>query len=235
MRAISRTTAITLTCLLAGVALVGCGGGDDEPAQKSADAMLDEANTRMGELKSLTIEISNEVGADTVTWQMTTDLKSRCKVRNTFSRSGTLEQIRIGETDYVRPDKAYLETWSGNDLGTARPGKWAKVPVAEAKPGGGLSQCTRPFESFGKATKGESTRIDGREALGVRVTDPSDKEGAYTFYVATEGEPYLLKAVYKGGEGGKQLTTTSFSDFDEPLDIRPPASAEVLDMSDVTG
>ncbi|WP_405661153.1 hypothetical protein OG379_09515 [Streptomyces sp. NBC_01166] len=223
---------MTLACLLAGVALVGCGGGDDEAAQKSADAMLDEANTRMSKLSSLTIEITNEVGDDTVTWQMTTDLKNRCQVKNTFSRSGTLEQIRIGETDYVRPDKAYLETWSGNDLGTARPGKWAKVPVAESKPGGGLSQCTRPFESFGTVTKGESTRIDGRKALGLKVTDPSDKGGKYTFYVATEGEPHLLKAVYKGGEGGKQLTTTSFSHFDEPLDIRPPASAQVLDMSE---
>ncbi|MER5553824.1 hypothetical protein ABT001_19495 [Streptomyces sp. NPDC002793] len=235
MRAIYRTTAITLTSLLAGVALVGCGGGDDEPAQKSADAMLDEANTRMGELRSLTIEITNEVGDDTVTWQMTTDLKNRCKVRNTFSRSGTLEQIRIGETDYVRPDTDYLEAWSGNDLDAAKPNVWAKVPVSRSKPGDGLSQCTRPFESFGKATKGEATHIDGREALGLKVTDPSDKEGAYTFYVATEGEPHLLKAVYKGGGDGKQLTTTSFSDFDEPLDIRPPASAEVLDMSDVTG
>ncbi|MEV8228168.1 hypothetical protein AB0P41_19290 [Streptomyces sp. NPDC079167] len=226
---------MTLTCLLTGAALAGCGGDGDEAAQKPADAMLDAANARMGELKSLTIKITNKVGDDTVTWRMTTDLKSRCQVKNTYSRSGTLEQIRIGETDYVRPDKAYLETWSGNDLDTAGPGKWAKVPVAEAKPGGGLSQCTRPFESFGTVTKGESTRIDGREALGLKVTDPSDKGGTYTFYVATEGEPYLLKAVYKGGEGGKQLTTTSFSDFDEPLDIQPPDSAEVLDMSDATG
>ncbi|MFJ4836557.1 hypothetical protein [Streptomyces sp. NPDC088746] len=223
---------MTLTAVLAGVALAGCGGGDDGPAQKSAAELLDEANTRMSELSSLSIEITNTVGDDHVTWRMTTDLKNRCQVKNTFSRSGTLEQIRIGETDYVRPDKAYLETWSGTDLGTARPGKWAKVPVAESKPGGGLSQCTRPFESFGTATKGEATRIGGREALGLNVTDPSDKEGTYTFYVATEGEPHLLKAVYKSG---KQVTTTSFGDFDKPLDIRPPASAEVLDMSDATG
>ncbi|MFB4425432.1 hypothetical protein C5F59_030640 [Streptomyces sp. QL37] len=227
-----RTKSVTLACLMSGLALVGCGGGGGGVSEKSAADLLDEANARMEELSSLTIKITNTVGDDQVTWRMTTDLKNRCQVKNTFSASGTLEQIRIGETDYVRPDKAYLETWSGNDLGAARPGKWAKVPVAESKPGGGLSQCTRPFESFGTATKGEATRIDGREALGLRVTDPSDKEGTYTFYVATEGEPYLLKAVYKGGEGGKQLTTTSFSDFDEPLDIRPPASTEVLDMGE---
>ncbi|MET9590430.1 hypothetical protein ABZY45_05605 [Streptomyces sp. NPDC006516] len=232
MRTVHRTMAVTLTSLLAGAALAGCGGDGGGTAQKSASEMLDEANARMEKLSSLTIEISNTVGDDRVTWRMTTDLKSRCQVRNTFSRSGTLEQIRIGETDYVRPDKAYLETWSGNDLGDAEPGVWAKVPVAESKPGGGLSQCTRPFESFGTATKGEATRVEGREALGLKVTDPSDKEGTYTFYVATEGEPHLLKAVYKSG---KQVTTTSFGDFDKPLDIQPPDAAEVLDMSDATG
>ncbi|MEU9061244.1 hypothetical protein AB0D13_20900 [Streptomyces sp. NPDC048430] len=225
---------MTLACLMSGLALAGCGGGDGGVAQKSAADLLDEANARMEKLSSLTIKITNTVGDDHVTWEMTTDLKSRCKVRNTYSRSGTLEQIRIGETDYVRPDTKYLEAWSGNQLGAARPNVWAKVPVARSKPGDGLSQCTRPFETFGTATKGEATRVGGREALGLKVTDPADKDGAYVFYVATNGEPHLLKAVYKGGEGGKQLTTTLFGDFDEPLDIRPPASAEVLDMSDVT-
>ncbi|MEK8142568.1 hypothetical protein NKH18_10270 [Streptomyces sp. M10(2022)] len=184
----------------------------------------------MDKLSSVTIEITNTVGDGSGTWRMTTDLKSRCKVKGTRPGTGTLEQIRIGKTDYVRPDKDYLETWSGNDLGTARRDTWAKVPVARSKPGDGLSQCTWPFESFGTVTKGKATRISGREALGLKVTDPADKEGKYTFYVATEGEPHLLKAVY---QGGKQVTTTSFSDFDEPLAIRPPAAATVLDMSDV--
>ncbi|MFC8589799.1 hypothetical protein [Streptomyces atroolivaceus] len=224
---------MTLACLLTGAALLGCEDEDDGPAKKSAKDLIDEANARMGKLSSLTIEMTNTVGDTTMAWRMTTDLKSRCKVKLTLPGAGTLEQIRIGETDYVRPDKKYLETWSGDDLGAARPGAWAKVPVARSKPGDGLSRCTRPFESFGTATKGEATRIGGRDALRLNVTDPADEGGTYTFYVATEGEPHLLKVVQD--KGAERLTTTSFSKFDEPLDIRPPASAEVLDMSDVTG
>lgn len=91
MRTVRRTTALVLTCLLAGAALAGCGGGADDAADKSAADLLDEANATMGELSSLTIEITNEAGDDTATWRMTTDLKSRCQVRNTFSGSGTLE------------------------------------------------------------------------------------------------------------------------------------------------
>ncbi|MFE0652655.1 hypothetical protein ACFVZH_29180 [Streptomyces sp. NPDC059534] len=60
------------------------------------------------------------------------------------------------------------------------------------------------------------------------VTDEADQGGRYTFYVATEGKPYILKVVYKGA--GRQ-STTSYSAFDEPLDVRPPAEADILDMS----
>jgi hypothetical protein len=69
----------------------------------------------------------------------------------------------------------------------------------------------------------------------VHVTDKADKadkEGTYTFYVATEGRPYLLRTVHKGGGN---VTTTSFSAFGEPLDVRPPASARVVDKADVEG
>lgn len=60
------------------------------------------------------------------------------------------------------------------------------------------------------------------------VSDKADKEGTYTFYVATEGKPYILKVTYKGT--GYQ-STTLFGDFDRPVDVRPPAKADVLDAS----
>lgn len=52
------------------------------------------------------------------------------------------------------------------------------------------------------------------------VTDKAEKSGTYAFYVATEGEPCILKTVYKGADLD---TTTTFSAFDKPLDVRPPA------------
>lgn len=55
--------------------------------------------------------------------------------------------------------------------------------------------------------------------------------GTYTFHVATEGEPHLLKVVY---EGADYDTTTSFTGFDEPLDIKAPDPAEVIDAEEAT-
>ncbi|MEU5661029.1 hypothetical protein [Streptomyces longwoodensis] len=73
---------------------------------------------------------------------------------------------------------------------------------------------------------GRPTEINGVAAMSLEVTDATS--GAYTFYVATEGRPYLLKVVYKDAE---MDTTTSFSAFDEPLHVHPPDQAKVLDLS----
>lgn len=218
-------------CLLTGAALTGCGGGDGG-TEKSAADLLDEANDTMRALRSVTVEMTNTAHKGTVTTLLRTDLKSRCTAKTTWATNGSLEQIRIGETDYVRPDETYLENWRGRPVAGVRPKQWVKVPAAEAQPGDGLAACTWPFTSFGKAEKGETTRIGGREAIALSVTDEADKEGTYTFYVATEGKPHLLRAVYKGGGN---LTTTSFSAFDEPLVVRPPASEGVVDSGDVEG
>lgn len=229
MRTKAMTTA--LACLLTGAVLTGCeaaGGG----AEKSAADLLDEANRAMRALRSVTVDMSNTPDNDrdgTVTSRLRTDLKDRCTTKTTWAENGSLEQIRIGETDYVRPDETYLENWSGKPVAD-RPKQWAKVPADDARPGDGLAACTWTFESFGTARKGGATRVGDREAIAVHVTDKADKEGTYTFYVATEGKPYLLRTVYKGGGN---VTTTSFSAFDEPLDVRPPASAQVVDKADI--
>ncbi|MGW6731803.1 hypothetical protein [Streptomyces sp. NPDC055013] len=232
MRTIPMTAA--LLCLCTGVALTGCGAGDGG-SEKSAADLLDEANDTMRDLRYVTVEMTSTADGGKVTTRLRTDLKDRCTAKTTWGDNGSLEQIRIGETDYVRPDGTYLEKWRGRPVADVRPKQWVKVPADEAQPGDGLAACTWPFESFGEAKKGEAARVGGREALALHVTDKADKAdkgGTYTFYVATEGEPHLLKTVYKGGGN---VTTTSFSAFDEPVDVRPPASAQVLDKADVAG
>ncbi|MDQ0753821.1 outer membrane lipoprotein-sorting protein [Streptomyces africanus] len=226
MRAMGTVTTTALACLLAGAALTGCGaGGTGE--EKSAGDILDEANATMRKLNSVTVDITNRTtSGGSVTNRLVTDLDSRCRSRTTWSRGGTLEQIRLGETDYVRPDRAYLQKWKNYPGLTGEQKLWVRTPVDPAgRGGGGLASCERPFDSFGTARKGGSTRVEGTKAVELIVTDKADKKGTYTFYVAAEGKPYLLRTVYKSAA---QHTTTSFSAFDEPLDIRAPKAGEVL-------
>ncbi|MDX3386486.1 hypothetical protein PV682_34310 [Streptomyces niveiscabiei] len=211
-----------VTVAVAGL-LGGCADGGGS-AEKSAAELFDEANSTMNGLRSVTVEMTNAAPGGTVTTRLRTDLKERCAVRTTWAGKGSLEQIRVGGTDYVRPDAKYLESWKGEKLPGLKVGLWVKRPVSEARPGEGLAECGWPFESFGTAMKGETTRIGGRKAIELAVEDEADG-GTYTVHVAAEGEPYLLRVVHKGGGN---VTTTSFSAFGEALDIQAPA--EVLDI-----
>lgn len=223
-----RTRATALTAALACLVVAGCtGGGDGGAPERSAQEILDGANKTMSELTSVTVEgkTTNAKGQG-FTGSLTTDLRSRCTSTSTWNWNGaSLEQIRIGETDYVRPNRAYIEWWSDKPMGGAQD-TWIKTPASEAERGDGLSDCPRDFTSFGTTKKGEPTEVDGTPALALIVTDKSVKTGKYTFYVATEGKPYILKVVYKGTDFH---TTTTYSGFDKPVDVQPPA--KVLDAS----
>lgn len=228
MRTISTAVTATLACLALGAAAAGC-TDDSTAAELSADQMLEKANATMRGLTSVTIDAATTVTAgDDYSSRLRTDLQGKCVFKMTSATGASLEQIRIGGTDYVRPNRVYLEQ-SGQGMADGKDQKlWVKVPASQAEPGDGLTECKHPFTHFGVATKGEPTKVNGNQAIPLVVTDKTDKGGSYTFYVATEGKPYILKVVYKGA---RFHSTTSFSAFDEPLDVRPPAQAEVLSRS----
>ncbi|WP_329120666.1 hypothetical protein [Streptomyces sp. NBC_01465] len=224
MRTTSTTAATAaLACLLVGAAATGCTDGSSAE-KRSADRMLDDANGAMRTLKSVTIDATGNGTSS----RLTTDLKGRCAFRTTAAKGAVLEQIRIGKTDYVRPNRAYLEAWRHQPAGATEQKRWIKTPSSNSEPGDGLAECTQPFASYGKATKGEPTKVNGTPAISLLVTDEAAKDGTFTFYIATEGKPYILKVAYKGPDF---VTTTTYSAFDKPLNVRPPAKADVLDMS----
>lgn len=202
-------------------AMTGCSDGT-AAEELSAGQMLDDANDTMNALKSVTVEaVTIKAAGDRYSSRVTTDLKGRCTSKTTWPNGAALEQIRISETDYVRPNRTYIDKWSGRaTAGAKKQDVWIKAPTSKAEPGDGLVACPREFASFGTAKKGELTKVDGRPAIELVVTDKAEKSGTYAFYVATEGEPCILKTVYKGADLD---TTTTFSAFDKPLDVRPPA------------
>ncbi|MEU7058468.1 hypothetical protein [Streptomyces sp. NPDC046197] len=218
-----------LVCLAMGVSVAGC--ANDTTAEKpSAGQLLDNANHTMSALRSVTIDTHTGATAmDGYYNHVTTDLKSTCASTTTWSTGGArFDQIRIGGTDYIRPNRAYLELAGKKMAGTKEQSRWIRTPADEADEKDGVTDCKWPFASFGTATKGEPTKVDGSPAIPLVVTDKADEGGSYTFYVATEGKPYILKVDYKSAA---RRSTTSFSAFDKPLEVRPPARADVLDGS----
>jgi hypothetical protein len=229
MRTKSSVVTAALGCLLVGAAVAGCSTDGATAEGPSAKQMLDDANDTMKALKSVTIDgdITETAASGPFSTHLTTDLKGRCAGKTNWDTGASFEQIRIGATAYLRPNRAYLEREGETVTNAKEYERWLETPVDLAGPG--LLDCTRPFTSFGKATKGQPAKVNGRTAIALMVTDKEDKGGTFTFYVASEGKPYILKVVYKGPS---HQSTTTFSAFDKPLDVRAPAKADLLYASE---
>ncbi|MFI1016049.1 hypothetical protein [Streptomyces sp. NPDC020965] len=193
--------------------------------------MLGEANKTMKSLQAVTI--TGRVTMEEDRWgstRMRTDLKGTCSFTSAGSTGEKLEQIRIGDTDYIRPNLKHMQLSGMVTKGLKDQKNWAKTTVDPATPAGenGLTDCTHHFASFGKAVKGKSGKIDGVPTTSLIVTDKADKGSTYTFHVATEGKAHIYRVVYKSPDF---RNVTSFSDFDTPLNVEPP-KANVVDLSD---
>lgn len=238
-----RASAVALALLL-GCAATGCAGTHADPRPRTvadprtAGQLLDSANRTMKALRSVTIstETTAPNGGRIFLSRKSTDLKRRCAYRATFRSGAEMEQLRTGGTDYIHGNDRYFEIWGRDMVPAMRQKPWLKSPVSAERDADGLQECTWPFTSFGKPTKGARTELAGRPAIPVEVRDkpgqsPFAREpGTYTFYIAAEGTPYLLKLGYKGPHNH---VTTVFSDFGKPLDLHTPAPADTLDLSTV--
>jgi hypothetical protein len=196
---------------------------------RSAKELLNEANRTMKALTSVTVvKSAGSSSAQSMSGRLVTDLKRRCTFKAAWSSGARLEQVRIGETDYIRGNDVYFVLWGRETVPAMRKKSWLKSPVSAAKGADELADCAWPFSSFGKATKGKPTEVDGRPVIPIKVRDGEAGRASYTFYVAAEGDPYILKVVY---EVSGLHFTREFSDFNKPLSIRPPAADDVLDLS----
>ncbi|MCF3132247.1 hypothetical protein [Streptomyces olivochromogenes] len=182
---------------------------------------------------TIVTDVSSTGGLVGYSSRLTTDLEHRCTLKATWSRGAEMEQIRIGKTDYIHPNDAYLEQWGRTTVPAMRHKPWLKSPASAAKGADDLVDCPWPFSSSteGKAAKGELTELDGKPVVPVEVTENVTYEGeggVYTFYIAAEGKPYLLRIDYQELH---YHTVRKFSGFNHHVDIQPPAAADVLDLS----
>ncbi|MGW6732847.1 hypothetical protein [Streptomyces sp. NPDC055013] len=211
-----------------GIVAVGCADAGDTADPRSAEELVGDATRTMKGLSSVAMvtDITTKLNEYSSRW--TTDLKSRCTLKATTSSGSEMEQIRIGETDYIHPNDVYLEMWGRETVPAMRDKPWLKSPVSAAMGADDLADCAWPFDPSGEATKSKPTVLDGKPVIPVKVQDSDLDEGTYTFYVAAEGKPYLLRLDYQTAHHRRIM---KFSGFNERLDIQPPAAADVLDLS----
>lgn len=226
--------------------LAGCGGdsGDEgKPFEgQSADDIAAKAVEATRQAKSMHVNGDTRLeDGSTVTIDVSVDQEKNCQ--GSIGAGGTRADVRHTDaTLYLRGDEQYWRTALKQQPGAAEEmaaklrDKWVKMPANDATTAGvcdkqGFVAAMDEDESERRGMKrGSTTEVNGEEAL--KLTKETSGGEKLSLYVATEGEPYILKTTT---EGGKNPGGVTFSDYGETVNPQQPPADETVDMKELAG
>lgn len=226
--------------------LAGCGGDsadEDKPFEgQSADDIAAKAVEATRQAKSMHVKGDTRLeDGSTVTIDVSVDQEKNCQ--GTVGAGGTEADVRHTEaTLYLRGDEQYWENAlkqqpdAAQKMAPKLQDKWVKMPANDATTAGvcdkqGLVAAMDEDESERRGMKrGSTTDVAGEQAL--QLTKDASGGEKLTLYVATEGEPYILKTTT---EGGKNPGSVTFSEYGEKVNPEQPPADETVDMKDLAG
>ncbi|MGA4965333.1 hypothetical protein [Streptomyces pseudogriseolus] len=181
-------------------------------------------------------EIPDEESGGTLHVDMALDKKGDCAGTLGIGDQGEVELIKTGDTLYAKYDEAFLRAQSEGEpqadvdaVVEMMAGTWTKMAAtgADAEDITGFCDLDEVLGDAGNgssnATRGKATTLDGTPALTLTERDGADR---YTFYVATTGEPYLLRLESTSAADPGSIT---FTDFGKPVPAKRP-EGEILDL-----
>ncbi|MFF9333654.1 hypothetical protein [Streptomyces albogriseolus] len=181
-------------------------------------------------------EIPDEESGGTLRLDLALDKKGDCAGTLGLGDEGEVELIKTGGTLYAKYDEAFLRAQSEGEpqadvdaVVEMMAGTWTKMAAtgADAEDIAGFCDLDEVLGDAGNgssdATRGKATTLDGTPALTLTEQDGKDR---YTFYVATEGEPYLLRLE---STSAADPGTITFTDFGKPVPAGKP-EGEILDL-----
>ncbi|GAA2401557.1 lipoprotein [Streptomyces glaucosporus] len=229
----------TLVCMGA-AGLTACGNESDEPFEgQSADKVAEEAVKATRDASS--VRVKGTVRQEGARLRVDFHVDERDNCRGALSARGArADVVRSGRAMYVKGD----ETFWNNALGD-RPGsrqaveklrdRWVKSDPDRA----GLRGVCDKQEFLAALDSDKSERrgmrksgtaeVEGKEAVVLEKEQPGGER--LTLYVAAEGEPYILKAVSKGGEAAGE---TVFTDYNEKVHAEKPPAGQVVEPAGPT-
>ena len=233
---------------LSGALLAGCGddgdgksGSDKAFSGQSADQIADKAVAATKKARSLRMKgDARQPDGKTMTVDLAVDKQKNCD--GTIRMQNTRADVRqVGQVFYMRGDETYWKTALKGQSGAEKlipklKDKWAKMPAGEGADEGMCdkqkliaSMDENKSERKGMK-KGEATTVGGQDAIKLI----KKKSGGETLalYVATEGEPYILRS---STEGGKTPNTATFSDYGKEVTPEKPAAGETVDLDQLAG
>jgi hypothetical protein len=144
--------------------------------------------------------------------------------------SVTSRLLRIEDEVWAAEPASFWKAAGAAQGGRAYGGLYVQIPQNDPRYSG-LTNDTRVgflldriLQTSATWTKGAVTTIDGEQAVELDGTGTSGHH--CTVWVATSGDPYLLRIAPAGGSFGGSLT---FTGYDERLSVQAPLPGQVLD------
>ncbi|MCC9306978.1 hypothetical protein LN042_07630 [Kitasatospora sp. RB6PN24] len=203
----------------------------------SASQVLDQAKAAMGSLSSMHAKGYVTTDSDKITLDLSAGKNKDCTGTVSSASDGSMQIIHTSAGTWMKPDATFLQNIASHENSKAGAaavqlfqGRWLTGGQDDPDLQSMAAMCdlmANMADDDSKqtgATKGSATTVNGTPALTVQVSDDS---GPSTVYVATQGQPYLLRMENKGSDGG----SVDFSDFNKPLNIQAPPADQVIDFS----
>lgn len=228
---------------LGAAVLTGCGdsdggdnGGDGGFEGQSADKIVAQAKSDMGDLTSVRVVGGLTSDGQKVELDMQLSTEGECTGTMGFN-GGEAELLGTGGSMWMKPDEAFWKSFAGDSapkIIAAIGDKWVVMPAGND----GAAEFCDLDELLDELiqddddttySKKETEDVDGEKALAVESTDD---DGSSTGYVLVDEPHYLVKVEKTEGDEPGSVT---FSEFDEAIDVKAPADDEVIDMNSLAG
>jgi hypothetical protein len=249
-------------CVAAAAGLTACGGvqskGEADKAASSvpspkapadpfagltADQIVDKALDTTKAADSLKVKGTDSSDKEPMNFDLAISKKGDCG--GTVSATGATAEVRmVGGPMYMKGDDKFWQQMGEDESSSAEEtaamvelfkGRWLKISAAEAdiEQMGALCDTDALLEPADSAkiglTKGVDADVDGKKAVVLTKTSGAE---TFTFHVAKEGEPYLLRFT---SEGGKEPRSAVFSGFNTPITVTAPPADQTIDTSQLGG
>ncbi|MFI0038300.1 hypothetical protein ACH4NS_22800 [Streptomyces mutabilis] len=193
----------------------------------------------------VTGDVPDEESGGTIRVDLALDRKGECAGTMSMDGQGEAELIKTGDTVYLKYDERFLRAQSEGQpqadteaLVSLLAGRWTKMSATGPDAKDMTTFCDLDTMLDGAdddsgdgeptVTRGKATTVDGTPAIILRETDGPDRS---TLYIASEGEPYLLRYEDESEAGAGTLT---FGDYDEPVPADAP-TGDVIDLDAMNG
>ncbi|MFE7834748.1 hypothetical protein ACFU53_01325 [Streptomyces sp. NPDC057474] len=231
---LARRSGVVMAVVAFGGLTVGTTAQDieDLPAKEIAEKAIDASRNA----DSLRINGKGVVEQGNYRTDVSLEKQGDCRGMDEVD-DGSAQFTKIGDTTYTMGNDAfwrnYAEWWGSDEQAAQRvvetmQDRWLKAP-AGGDALGLVEFCDADFWLEGLKTgglkKAGTAEVDGQST----ITLTREQAGVTDrWYVATEGQPYVLKYTSSGGDWPFESTV---KDYNKPIDAKAPPADDVVDLN----